>query len=144
MHFTFLFCLFLITGHLERGHEEAESSWGKDTEAVLPFCVLTLAHICLYISVCITFSPRLFLFLSFSLRASLCFYFCKSSCLRMSVFFTFSPSVSARALCVYGSLSLALCVSVSPPQQTCAVCLEDFKVKDELGVLPCQHAFHRR
>ncbi|XP_014026104.2 RING finger protein 122 isoform X1 [Salmo salar] len=27
--------------------------------------------------------------------------------------------------------------------QTCAVCLEDFKVKDELGVLPCQHAFHR-
>lgn len=30
------------------------------------------------------------------------------------------------------------------PQQTCAVCLEDFKVKEELGVLPCQHAFHRR
>uniref|UniRef100_A0A4W4FK20 RING finger protein 122 n=1 Tax=Electrophorus electricus TaxID=8005 RepID=A0A4W4FK20_ELEEL len=28
--------------------------------------------------------------------------------------------------------------------QTCAVCLEDFRVKDELGVLPCQHAFHRR
>ncbi|XP_031665228.1 RING finger protein 122 isoform X2 [Oncorhynchus kisutch] len=26
---------------------------------------------------------------------------------------------------------------------TCAVCLEDFRVKDELGVLPCQHAFHR-
>uniref|UniRef100_A0A8C3TJM2 Ring finger protein 122 n=1 Tax=Chelydra serpentina TaxID=8475 RepID=A0A8C3TJM2_CHESE len=34
-------------------------------------------------------------------------------------------------------------LSVSP-QQTCAVCLEDFKVKDELGVLPCQHAFHRK
>nr|XP_033803470.1 RING finger protein 122 [Geotrypetes seraphini] len=28
--------------------------------------------------------------------------------------------------------------------QTCAVCLEDFKMKDELGVLPCQHAFHRK
>ncbi|KAL2091778.1 hypothetical protein ACEWY4_011576 [Coilia grayii] len=28
--------------------------------------------------------------------------------------------------------------------QTCAVCLEDFQVKDELGVLPCQHAFHRK
>ncbi|CDQ62075.1 unnamed protein product [Oncorhynchus mykiss] len=28
--------------------------------------------------------------------------------------------------------------------QTCAVCLEDFKVKDDLGVLPCQHAFHRK
>ncbi|XP_051972310.1 RING finger protein 122-like [Xyrauchen texanus] len=27
---------------------------------------------------------------------------------------------------------------------TCAVCLEDFRTKDELGVLPCQHAFHRR
>lgn len=31
-----------------------------------------------------------------------------------------------------------------PLQQTCAVCLEDFKVKEELGVLPCQHAFHRK
>ncbi|XP_036310617.1 RING finger protein 122 isoform X1 [Pipistrellus kuhlii] len=29
-------------------------------------------------------------------------------------------------------------------KQTCAVCLEDFKGKDELGVLPCQHAFHRK
>lgn len=28
--------------------------------------------------------------------------------------------------------------------QTCAVCLEDFKGKDELGLLPCQHAFHRK
>ncbi|XP_037338421.2 RING finger protein 122 isoform X2 [Pungitius pungitius] len=27
---------------------------------------------------------------------------------------------------------------------TCAVCLEDFKMKDDLGVLPCQHAFHRK
>uniref|UniRef100_A0A8C5TQ21 Ring finger protein 122 n=1 Tax=Malurus cyaneus samueli TaxID=2593467 RepID=A0A8C5TQ21_9PASS len=30
------------------------------------------------------------------------------------------------------------------PQQTCAVCLEDFRMKEELGVLPCQHAFHRK
>lgn len=29
-------------------------------------------------------------------------------------------------------------------QLTCAVCLEDFRTKDELGVLPCQHAFHKR
>ncbi|XP_027626363.1 RING finger protein 122 isoform X3 [Tupaia chinensis] len=28
--------------------------------------------------------------------------------------------------------------------QTCAVCLEDFRGKAELGVLPCQHAFHRK
>ncbi|XP_064353777.1 RING finger protein 122 isoform X1 [Dromaius novaehollandiae] len=28
--------------------------------------------------------------------------------------------------------------------QTCAVCLEDFRAREELGVLPCQHAFHRR
>ncbi|XP_016132691.1 RING finger protein 122-like isoform X2 [Sinocyclocheilus grahami] len=27
---------------------------------------------------------------------------------------------------------------------TCAVCLEDFRTKDELGVLSCQHAFHKR
>uniref|UniRef100_A0A8C9RW22 Ring finger protein 122 n=1 Tax=Scleropages formosus TaxID=113540 RepID=A0A8C9RW22_SCLFO len=34
--------------------------------------------------------------------------------------------------------------SMLPLQQTCAVCLEDFRLKEELGVLPCQHAFHRR
>ncbi|XP_064419008.1 RING finger protein 122 isoform X2 [Latimeria chalumnae] len=26
----------------------------------------------------------------------------------------------------------------------CAVCLEEFKVKDELGICPCAHAFHRK
>lgn len=41
-------------------------------------------------------------------------------------------------------LSVSLCPVLSLTQQTCAVCLEDFKVKDELGVLPCQHAFHRK
>uniref|UniRef100_A0A8D0AT46 Ring finger protein 122 n=1 Tax=Salvator merianae TaxID=96440 RepID=A0A8D0AT46_SALMN len=37
-------------------------------------------------------------------------------------------------------------VTESPPTHpsTCAVCLEDFKLKEELGVLPCQHAFHRK
>lgn len=33
---------------------------------------------------------------------------------------------------------------VSLTQQTCAVCLEDFKVKDKLGVCPCQHSFHKK
>ncbi|TSM28145.1 Cell cycle and apoptosis regulator protein 2 [Bagarius yarrelli] len=28
--------------------------------------------------------------------------------------------------------------------QTCAVCLEDFRIKDELATLPCQHGFHKR
>ncbi|XP_077943295.1 RING finger protein 122 isoform X1 [Gasterosteus aculeatus] len=28
--------------------------------------------------------------------------------------------------------------------QTCAVCLEDFKVKDEMAVCPCQHGFHKK
>uniref|UniRef100_A0A3B4E9N1 RING-type domain-containing protein n=1 Tax=Pygocentrus nattereri TaxID=42514 RepID=A0A3B4E9N1_PYGNA len=28
--------------------------------------------------------------------------------------------------------------------QTCAVCLEDYRIKDELGMLPCQHGFHKR
>ncbi|EHB04313.1 RING finger protein 24 [Heterocephalus glaber] len=26
----------------------------------------------------------------------------------------------------------------------CAVCLEDFKPRDELGICPCKHAFHRK
>ncbi|KAJ8014197.1 hypothetical protein DPEC_G00037750 [Dallia pectoralis] len=28
--------------------------------------------------------------------------------------------------------------------QTCAVCLEEFKTRDELGVCPCSHAFHKK
>lgn len=43
-----------------------------------------------------------------------------------------------------GGLTVSRCALLRSPQQTCAVCLEDFKVKDELGVLPCQHAFHRK
>lgn len=30
------------------------------------------------------------------------------------------------------------------PQQTCAVCLEEFCSRDELGVCPCSHAFHKK
>uniref|UniRef100_A0A8C7KZA7 RING finger protein 122 n=1 Tax=Oncorhynchus kisutch TaxID=8019 RepID=A0A8C7KZA7_ONCKI len=29
-------------------------------------------------------------------------------------------------------------------EQTCAVCLEEFKSRDELGVCPCSHAFHKK
>ncbi|XP_040275247.1 RING finger protein 24 isoform X2 [Bufo bufo] len=28
--------------------------------------------------------------------------------------------------------------------EVCAVCLEEFKPKDELGICPCKHAFHRK
>ncbi|XP_059821663.1 RING finger protein 24 isoform X2 [Hypanus sabinus] len=28
--------------------------------------------------------------------------------------------------------------------EICAVCLEEFKSKDELGICPCKHAFHRK
>ncbi|XP_018606464.2 RING finger protein 122 isoform X1 [Scleropages formosus] len=28
--------------------------------------------------------------------------------------------------------------------QTCAVCLEEFRSRDELGVCPCTHAFHKK
>ncbi|CDQ81961.1 unnamed protein product [Oncorhynchus mykiss] len=41
-------------------------------------------------------------------------------------------------------VSYMYCTQTDLRVQTCAVCLEDFKVKDELGVLPCQHAFHRK
>ncbi|XP_059928530.1 RING finger protein 122-like isoform X2 [Gadus macrocephalus] len=29
-------------------------------------------------------------------------------------------------------------------QQMCAVCLEEFRSRDELGVCPCSHAFHKK
>uniref|UniRef100_A0A3Q2D737 Si:dkey-51a16.9 n=1 Tax=Cyprinodon variegatus TaxID=28743 RepID=A0A3Q2D737_CYPVA len=28
--------------------------------------------------------------------------------------------------------------------QTCAVCLEEFRCREELGVCPCSHAFHKK
>uniref|UniRef100_A0A673FNX5 Zgc:175214 n=1 Tax=Sinocyclocheilus rhinocerous TaxID=307959 RepID=A0A673FNX5_9TELE len=32
----------------------------------------------------------------------------------------------------------------SIPTQPCAVCLEEFKTRDELGVCPCSHTFHKK
>ncbi|KAL6101551.1 uncharacterized protein ACO6RY_16777 [Pungitius sinensis] len=29
-------------------------------------------------------------------------------------------------------------------EQTCAVCLEEFRSRDELGVCPCSHSFHKK
>uniref|UniRef100_A0A674EMX0 Zgc:175214 n=1 Tax=Salmo trutta TaxID=8032 RepID=A0A674EMX0_SALTR len=31
-----------------------------------------------------------------------------------------------------------------PLKQTCAVCLEEFRTRDELAVCPCSHAFHKK
>ncbi|KAG2465725.1 RNF24 protein, partial [Polypterus senegalus] len=45
------------------------------------------------------------------------------------------PSVGTTVPETYG---------LSPDQQICAVCLEEFKQKDELGICPCKHAFHRK
>uniref|UniRef100_A0A8C2JUU6 Ring finger protein 122 n=1 Tax=Cyprinus carpio TaxID=7962 RepID=A0A8C2JUU6_CYPCA len=70
-----------------------------------------------------------------------CYIFEKLS--RVSLF----PPMSFHSFFTFPHFYLCLhtpAVRDVPPQQTCAVCLEDFKVKDELGVLPCQHAFHRR
>uniref|UniRef100_A0A668ASJ8 Si:dkey-51a16.9 n=1 Tax=Myripristis murdjan TaxID=586833 RepID=A0A668ASJ8_9TELE len=33
---------------------------------------------------------------------------------------------------------------VTELKQTCAVCLEEFRSRDELGVCPCSHAFHKK
>uniref|UniRef100_A0A3P8UVZ4 Ring finger protein 24 n=1 Tax=Cynoglossus semilaevis TaxID=244447 RepID=A0A3P8UVZ4_CYNSE len=35
-------------------------------------------------------------------------------------------------------------VGVLTLKKICAVCLEEFKQKDELGICPCKHAFHRK
>ena len=37
--------------------------------------------------------------------------------------------------------AVILCLTL---QQTCAVCLEEFRTRDELGVCPCSHAFHKK
>uniref|UniRef100_F6XCM2 Ring finger protein 24 n=1 Tax=Ornithorhynchus anatinus TaxID=9258 RepID=F6XCM2_ORNAN len=35
-------------------------------------------------------------------------------------------------------------ISTDKMSDICAVCLEEFKPKDELGICPCKHAFHRK
>uniref|UniRef100_A0A3Q2Y5W2 Zgc:175214 n=1 Tax=Hippocampus comes TaxID=109280 RepID=A0A3Q2Y5W2_HIPCM len=37
-----------------------------------------------------------------------------------------------------------VCHSLQSLHQTCAVCLEEFRTRDELGVCPCSHAFHKK
>uniref|UniRef100_A0A8C0AR60 Ring finger protein 24 n=1 Tax=Buteo japonicus TaxID=224669 RepID=A0A8C0AR60_9AVES len=41
-------------------------------------------------------------------------------------------------------LSLLFCSALVQTKAICAVCLEEFKPKDELGICPCKHAFHRK
>uniref|UniRef100_A0A3Q1ER17 Ring finger protein 24 n=1 Tax=Acanthochromis polyacanthus TaxID=80966 RepID=A0A3Q1ER17_9TELE len=49
-----------------------------------------------------------------------------------------------KELYAYKQLRLRLKQLNSPSLfQICAVCLEEFKQKDELGICPCKHAFHR-
>lgn len=111
--------LYSIAGDPERGHKEAESSWGKDT---ILFCVLSLACFfafsLVFVFLCMPLCALLLVpacFGSFfSLCASLYFYFRKSMCLGMFVrswmcVFILCLCVYLYPVCVYGSLSLALC-----------------------------------
>uniref|UniRef100_A0A8C9RUB9 Ring finger protein 122 n=1 Tax=Scleropages formosus TaxID=113540 RepID=A0A8C9RUB9_SCLFO len=61
-------------------------------------------------------------------------------------YFIRSHVTTVHATCVYKALQLIVKIVVlgGNRRKTCAVCLEDFRLKEELGVLPCQHAFHRR
>lgn len=96
--------LYSIAGDPERGHKEAESSWGKDT---ILFCVLSLACFfafsLVFVFLCMPLCALLLVpacFGSFfSLCASLYFYFRKSMCLGMFV----RPwmCVFILCLCVY-------------------------------------------
>uniref|UniRef100_A0A673XHW2 Ring finger protein 122 n=1 Tax=Salmo trutta TaxID=8032 RepID=A0A673XHW2_SALTR len=105
-------------------------------------------HICLTILAVITdaFSQVVFKGDTKKLNlhgVSLLFFFPLCFCL-VQTLFTLSNHLLSLAPLVSLFLSPLLSLYFSPSQQTCAVCLEDFRVKDELGVLPCQHAFHRR
>lgn len=51
------------------------------------------------------------------------------------------PAVGLRWL---PTQSLKLTRYMLSSQQTCAVCLEEFRTRDELGVCPCSHAFHKK
>uniref|UniRef100_A0A8C9RI96 Ring finger protein 122 n=1 Tax=Scleropages formosus TaxID=113540 RepID=A0A8C9RI96_SCLFO len=66
-------------------------------------------------------------------------------------YFIRSHVTTVHATCVYKALQLIVKIvvlggnrrKVCALSQTCAVCLEDFRLKEELGVLPCQHASHK-
>lgn len=49
-----------------------------------------------------------------------------------------------RKIHVHEAISCHFPSFFSPLQQTCAVCLEEFRSRDELGVCPCSHAFHKK
>uniref|UniRef100_A0AAY5EZU6 RING-type domain-containing protein n=1 Tax=Electrophorus electricus TaxID=8005 RepID=A0AAY5EZU6_ELEEL len=49
-----------------------------------------------------------------------------------------------KELYAYKQVASVSWFSLFPPTQICAVCLEEFKQKDELGICPCKHAFHRK
>jgi len=53
-----------------------------------------------------------------------------------------SQSVWIMLLLIKEKDTKIVCCFVS--QQPCAVCLEEFKTRDELGVCPCSHTFHKK
>uniref|UniRef100_A0A671PK69 RING finger protein 122-like n=1 Tax=Sinocyclocheilus anshuiensis TaxID=1608454 RepID=A0A671PK69_9TELE len=61
----------------------------------------------------------------------------------LSVIFVFN-AVTFRQFCVNQVVFEDETTWLHAHGLTCAVCLEDFRTKDELGVLPCQHAVHKR
>lgn len=54
------------------------------------------------------------------------------------------PQGSALDFVAWESTWQTLCLICEFIFQLCAVCLEDFKPRDELGICPCKHAFHRK
>uniref|UniRef100_A0A8C5CG25 Si:dkey-51a16.9 n=1 Tax=Gadus morhua TaxID=8049 RepID=A0A8C5CG25_GADMO len=51
---------------------------------------------------------------------------------------------SSREQYGYNQITFLILVLFPTSQQMCAVCLEEFRSRDELGVCPCSHAFHKK
>lgn len=164
--------IFLLTGGAERSREEAEPSRSTCASSCVQFVCsrvnyksLALKH---DVGVCVQSWSTLFYLPSGLLFRPEWGNISPSNCFSYSFFFFLEcgwyllSSLKKIYFCWINALQTKLhwgalllivlfkglkikCVSLMRLlQQPCAVCLEEFKARDELGVCPCSHTFHKK
>ncbi|CAB1332357.1 unnamed protein product [Coregonus sp. 'balchen'] len=116
--FTSLVC---VSGSPSEGKDQRSQQVGRQRLGVMSAVAFQDLPLNIYM---VIFGTGVFVFV---LSLIFCCYFISADS-----FYTLQPLSLAPGFYLF--LSRLLPLSFSPSQQTCAVCLEDFRVKDELGV----------